>query len=342
MTLRVAVLGVGLMGAYHAEALTNRTSGAEVTVINDFSRERAQEVADSVGARVVSDPLEAIAADDVDAVVIATPGPAHEKQVLACLEAGKPVLCEKPLTTDAESALAIVTAEAELGVQLVQVGFMRRYDHEYAHLHGVVKSGELGAPLLLHCVHRNKATHPHFDSEMVVKDALVHEVDVTRFLFGEEITAVRILTPTPRSTTHENLRDPQFAIFETESGRMVDVEVFVNTGIAYEVRTEAVFERGSVLIGLGVGAVHKTAPGVWGGQVTADFRERFDQAYASQLQAWADQSRKAIATGNYVVNGPRAWDGYAAAAVCEAGVRALNSGERVAIELPDRASIPGA
>ncbi|MCW4352449.1 Gfo/Idh/MocA family oxidoreductase [Hoyosella sp. YIM 151337] len=342
MTLRVAVLGVGLMGTYHAETLANRTSGVAVTVINDFSPERAQEVAHSTGARVVSDPLEAIAADDVDAVVIATPGPAHEKQVLACLETGKPVLCEKPLTTDAESSLAIVKAEAELGKQLIQVGFMRRYDHEYAHLRGVVESGELGAPLLLHCAHRNKATHPHFDSEMVVKDALVHEVDVTRFLFGEEITAVRILTPAPVSTSHENLRDPQFAIFETESGRMVDVEVFVNTGIAYEVRTEAVFERGSVQIGLGMGAVHKTAPGVWGGPVTADFRERFDQAYASQLQAWADQSRKAIASGNYVVNGPRAWDGYAAAVVCEAGVRALNSGERVAIELPERASIPGA
>lgn len=342
MTLRVAVLGVGLMGTYHAETLANRTSGVEVTVINDFSPERAQEVAASVGARVANDPLEAIAADDVDAVVIATPGPVHEKQVLACLEAGKPVLCEKPLTTDAESSLAIVKAEAELGKQLIQVGFMRRYDHEYANLRTVVESGELGAPLLLHCAHRNKATHPHFDSEMVVKDALVHEVDVTRFLFGEEITAVRIFTPTSVSTTHESLRDPQFAIFETQSGRMVDVEVFVNTGIGYEVRTEAVFERGSIQIGLGVSAVRKSAPGVWGGTITADFKERFDQAYASQLQAWADQSRTSIETGKYVVSGPRAWDGYAAAVVCDAGVKALNTGERVAVELPDRSSIPGA
>ena len=51
------------------------------------------------GARVAADPLDAIADDDIDAILLATPGPTHEKQLLACLEQGKPVLCEKPLTT---------------------------------------------------------------------------------------------------------------------------------------------------------------------------------------------------------------------------------------------------
>ncbi|MDJ0112787.1 Gfo/Idh/MocA family oxidoreductase, partial [Rhodococcus erythropolis] len=129
--LRIAVLGVGIMGADHVDRITNKIGGARVTVVNDYSLARAEEIAAlTPGSRVVVDPFDAIAAEDVDAVVLATPGPTHEKQVLACLEAGKPVLCEKPLTTDADSSLAIVKAEAALGKKLIQVGFMRRFDHE--------------------------------------------------------------------------------------------------------------------------------------------------------------------------------------------------------------------
>src|SRR4051812_30432706 len=117
--LRIAVLGVGMMGADHVARITNTISGARVTVINDYLIEKAEQVASSVpGARVVGDPLDAIAADDVDAVLLATPGPVHEKQLLACLDHRKPVLCEKPLTTDVETSLEVVRREAELGTPL--------------------------------------------------------------------------------------------------------------------------------------------------------------------------------------------------------------------------------
>jgi myo-inositol 2-dehydrogenase / D-chiro-inositol 1-dehydrogenase len=98
--LRIAVLGVGMMGAFHVEALSRRVRGARVTVVNDFLADKAAEVAGPVGARVESDPIAAINDPDVDAVLIATPGDAHEEQVNACLDRGIPVLCEKPLTTD--------------------------------------------------------------------------------------------------------------------------------------------------------------------------------------------------------------------------------------------------
>ena len=126
--LRIAVLGVGMMGAFHADALSRRVRGARVTVVSDFSADRAAEVAAQVGARVEADPIAAINADDVDAVLIASPGAVHHEQVSACLARGIPVLCEKPLTTDVDSALALVQQEAALGRRLIQVGFMRRYD----------------------------------------------------------------------------------------------------------------------------------------------------------------------------------------------------------------------
>jgi myo-inositol 2-dehydrogenase/D-chiro-inositol 1-dehydrogenase len=330
--LRIAVLGVGMMGADHVARITSRISGARVAVVNDYLIEKAAELAATVpGTRVVNDPFDAIAADDVDAVLLATPGPTHEKQLLACLEHRKPVLCEKPLTTEVETSLEVVRREAELEKPLIQVGFMRRFDPEYRQLKALVDGGELGQPLVMHCVHRNPAVPPSFNSAMIVKDSLVHEVDVTRFLFGEEIASVQIIRPAANPAAPAGLQDPQIAIFQTASGRHVDVELFVTTGVAYEVRTEIVGELGSATIGLDVGLVRKSSPGVWGGRITPGFRERFGTAYDIEVQRWVDAVRSGVN-----VDGPTAWDGYAAAAVCAAGVRSLESGELVAVELAER------
>jgi myo-inositol 2-dehydrogenase/D-chiro-inositol 1-dehydrogenase len=327
-----------MMGADHVARITNTISGARVSVVNDYLTEKAEQVAASVpGARVVGDPLDAIAADDVDAVLLATPGPVHEKQLLACLDHRKPVLCEKPLTTDVETSLEVVRREAELGTPLIQVGFMRRFDPEYAALEALIDGGELGRPLVMHCVHRNAAVPPSFTSEMIVKDSLVHEVDVTRFLLGEEIASVQIIRPAANPGAPSGLQDPQIAIFTTTSGKHVDVEVFVTTAVAYEVRTEVVAEKGSAMIGLDVGLIRKTAPGVSGGRITADFRERFGTAYDLEVQRWVDAVRAGVN-----VDGPTAWDGYAAAAVCAAGVESLTSGLPTDVTMVDRASIPGA
>ncbi|MEE6164350.1 MULTISPECIES: Gfo/Idh/MocA family protein [unclassified Mycolicibacterium] len=340
--LRIAVLGVGIMGADHVERLASRISGARVTVVNDFLTEKAEAVAAGVpGCRAVGDPLDAIADPDVDAVVLATPGPTHDKQLLACLDHGKPVLCEKPLTTDVESSLEVVKREAELGRRLIQVGFMRRFDDEYMQLKALMDAGEFGQPLVLHCVHRNPAVPPSFDSSMVVKDSLVHEVDVTRFLFDEEIASIQIIKPATNPGAPQGIQDPQIAIMRTTSGKHIDVELFVTTGVAYEVRTELVGEKGSAFIGLDVGLIRKGAPGTWGGQITPGFRERFGRAYDTEFRRWVNAVAAGAGSGDYT-DGPTAWDGYAAAAVCAAGVESLQSGRPVDVSMVDRASIPGA
>jgi myo-inositol 2-dehydrogenase / D-chiro-inositol 1-dehydrogenase len=336
--LRVAVLGVGMMGADHVARIGSRIAGARVTVVNDFVTEKAEQLAATIpGCRAIADPLDAIADGEVDAVVLATPGTTHEKQLLACLEHGKPVMCEKPLTTDVATSLEVVKREAELGKRLIQVGFMRRFDAEYVQLKALLTDGALGTPLVMHCVHRNAEVPPNFDSSMIVKDSLVHEVDVTRFLFDEEITSIQVIKPAANPHAPQGLQDPQIAIFQTASGKHVDVEVFVTTGVAYEVRTEVVGEGGSAMIGLDVGLVRKSAPGHWGGQITPSFKERFGLAYDVEIQRWVDAVRSGVN-----VDGPGAWDGYAAAAVCAAGVASLESGLPVAVEMVSRDSITGA
>ena len=272
--LRVAVLGVGMMGADHVARLHSRISGAEVVVVSDAFTEKAEQVAAEVpGCRVVADPLAAIADPDVDAVVIASPGQFHEAQVLACIERGIPVLCEKPLTMDAESSLALVRAEdayaARTGRRLVQVGFMRRFDPEYAQLRALIASGQLGEPLVVHCAHRNAAVPPHFTSELMISDSVVHEVDVARFLLDEEIAAVTVLRPKATRHAVAGQSDPLLVLFEMTSGRIVDVECFVSTGVAYEVRTEVVAEDGSAEV-TRVRAFHVTDSDI--ARIASDYR----------------------------------------------------------------------
>lgn len=316
--LRVGVIGVGVMGADHAERLAVRTEGARLVAVADPDVARARQLGDRLGARSGADALELVAADDVDAVVIASPGAAHEEQVLACLTAGKPVLCEKPLTLDADSSLRLVRAERDLGRRLVQVGFMRRFDPEFASLRESLVAGRLGRLLLLHNIHRNLAApNERFRSEMTVLDSLVHEVDVARFLFGEEVASIQVLSPAATSAAPAGVVDPQVAIFTMAGGGVVTNEVFINSGVGYEVRTEAVGETGSVTVG------------TWEGTVPRDYRTRFAAAYDREVQAWVDANLR----GEVV--GPSMWDGYAASVVTTAGVESLRSGERVTVQLAD-------
>ena len=338
--LRIGVIGVGMMGADHAERVVNRVAGARLVAVSDPDTARAADLAAAFdGVRSVGDPLDLIADPEVDAVVIASPGFVHEEQVLACLEHGKYALCEKPLTMDSESSLRLVEAEAKGGRPLVQVGFMRRFDPEYAQMKSMLDSGQLGRTLLLHNTHRNKTVPKSFRSEMIVRDSLVHEVDVARFIFGEEITEITVLAGTPTGVAAEGVLDPQVSLFRMAGGGLVTSEVFVNCRVGYEVRCEAVAERGTVTAGRNSTGIYSTVAdehgGYWGGQVPPDFRVRFARAYDLEVQAWVDASRR----GEVV--GPTSWDGYAATAVCTAGMESLATGQPVRVDLADRAAVLG-
>ncbi|WP_151482878.1 Gfo/Idh/MocA family protein [Streptomyces albicerus] len=329
-TLGVAVIGTGKMGADHVRRLNEVTSGARVAAVVDVDAERVKRIADGIeGCSAHTDPSAAMAADGVDAVLIASPGPAHEAALLTAFEYDLPVLCEKPLTPGSVSALRVLEAEQKLGHRRVQVGFMRRYDTEYAKLKSLLATGQLGRPLMLHNRHRNVATPPGFTSAMLINDSVVHEMDITRWLLEQEITAVTVLKPTPSGNAPEGLQDPQFVLFETDGGAVVDVEINVNCGFGYQVQAEVVCERGTARIGDGHALVTNMA-GRWGGTIAQDFVERFEDAYDRQMQAWVDATRRGEVTG------PSAWDGYATAAVCEAGVRAQTEGGRVEVELIER------
>ncbi|MFH8368827.1 Gfo/Idh/MocA family protein [Streptomyces sp. NPDC018031] len=332
-TLGVAVVGTGRMGADHVRRIHEVTSGARVAAVVDVDAERVEAVARSVGGcAAYTDPAAAMASAEVDAVLVASPGPAHEAALLEAFRRDLPVLCEKPLTPDAASALRVLEAEQRLGHRRVQVGFMRRYDPEFGRLKALLAGGGLGRPLLLHCRHRNASVPSFFTEQMLINDSVVHEMDQTRWLLEQEITSVTVLRPRPSGHAPAGIGDPQLVVFETDGGVLVDVEIFATCGFGYQVQAEAVCERGTARVGDAHGMLVNQA-GRWGGEIAQDFTVRFREAYDRQVQAWVD------ATLRGTVEGPSAWDGYAAAAVCEAGVRAQATGERVAVELVERPAL---
>jgi myo-inositol 2-dehydrogenase/D-chiro-inositol 1-dehydrogenase len=316
MTLRVGVIGTGAMGSAHVRTL--RTIGdAAVVAVSDVQLDRAREAAD--GARVVEAAEDLITASDVDAVVIAAPDEAHESLVLACLDAGKPVLCEKPLAATVEGCRRIVEREVALGRRLVQVGYMRRFDPAYAELKRTLRDGRVGAPLMLHCAHRNAVAMPWFTPEMPILNSAVHEFDVIRWLLSDDIARVSVFTPRSSSLAAAGLSDPRLLVVETTGGVLADIEIFVNAQYGYDVRCELVGETDTAQL--------TPMP------VVQDFRDRFADAYRRQLRAWV------TAAGTGGACGAGAWDGYAAGVTAETCLQAAEERRTVAVTMPVRPAL---
>ena len=199
------------MGADHARKLARVVSGSELVAVTDFDAGVAGAVAGELGARVHDDGVELIDDPGVDAVVIATRDDTHADLVLAALRAGKPVICEKPLAPTADQCREVVAAQAALKnpVDLVTVGFMRRFDPPYVALRDRVLSGGLGAPLMAHCVSRTVHTYPRGDSSSSITQSAIHELDIVPWLLDSPI--VEVSWQHGWSSAHSAGRqDPQF------------------------------------------------------------------------------------------------------------------------------------
>jgi myo-inositol 2-dehydrogenase/D-chiro-inositol 1-dehydrogenase len=331
VSVRVGIIGVGVMGADHARILASQVPGAIIQALYDADPTRANAIADETGARTVVPDAAALIGDAaVDAVLVASPDRTHKDLVLACIAARKPVLCEKPLAPTAVECLEVIAAESKPGRQLVQIGYMRRFDPAYVEMKSSVLSGRLGSPLMFHCIHRNMSAPSWFDSKMAISNSAVHEFDIARWVLDAELTGIQVFRP--KAAKLDSPGAPVFLVLETSKGQLVNIEVFNDAAYGYDVRGELVCETGTISLRAPVHTETNVSL-THGIAYPADWRPRFADAYRLQAQAWVG----AIESGRAV--GATAWDGYAAAAVAEAGLQSLAEGRAAAIRLVEQPAI---
>jgi myo-inositol 2-dehydrogenase/D-chiro-inositol 1-dehydrogenase len=332
VTLNIGVIGVGMIGQDHIRRLTHVLSGARVAAVTDVDLDRAKSVAENLAnAKVSQTGEELIADDDVDAVVIASWGGTHEQYALAGIAAGKQVFCEKPLATTRQACENILEAEQKAGKRLLMVGFMRRYDDAYRAMKAALSGGEIGEPLVYYSGHRNPSVISG-TTEGVLVDTCVHDIDVARFLFDTEVTAVEVFSPRRSKLASEGMQDPVLVHLELANDMLVVIEAAVNVAYGYDIRGEVLGETGTIELAESSPIVVKKE-GRHAGSVPADWRERFLRAYDVEFQEWIN----AVAAGSST--GPSSWDGYAAAVVTDACVEAYRTGRKTPVSLPERPAL---
>lgn len=325
MTIRVGVIGTGIMGADHANTLHRLVSGAQVSLVADVDLGRAQRVADELpGVQAVADGLALIDDDRVDAIVIASHDSTHAALALAAIAAGKPAMCEKPLAPTVAECRQVVDAEAAAigaGMPLISLGFMRRFDPGYVQMKQALGDGGNGAPLVVHCISRGVSSAPGASDISSVTGSAIHEFDVLPWLLGSPMTEVS--WHAPRSSRFaEGFTDPQVMLLRTANGTLSTLEVFLNARYGYDVRCEVVCEEGT----LGLVEPARMVSDSRRARSVAypdDWRPRFADAYRLELQAWID----AVRTGSPSPLASAA-DGLRAALVADAVIASMQDGGR--------------
>jgi myo-inositol 2-dehydrogenase / D-chiro-inositol 1-dehydrogenase len=297
--LRVCVVGAGKMGADHIERLTRRIAGAEVSVVVDADISRAKKAVEAIPS--------AVAVSDI--------GQALDRgDVNAVLIATPGFLHRDMLLQVREQDLPILcekplTPDAPSSWEILEA------------------EQRLGKKRIQVGFMRR------FDAEYQRLRAIITSGDLGELLM---LHCSHRVPETPHDFTNEMLINDavvhEFDVLEIENGVLADVEIFVNTKFGYQVATQAVFEEGIVNIGEDGGPYVRSA-GRWGGEITPTFVERFGRAFDTEVQRWVNAAK----IGE--VGGPTAWDGYATAACCEAGVAAQKSGEKVDVSLKTKPSI---
>jgi myo-inositol 2-dehydrogenase / D-chiro-inositol 1-dehydrogenase len=315
MTVRIGLIGAGIMGSDHARIFATQIPGVTLQYICDADANRLKTIANETGAKhTATDPLAVINSKDVDAIVIASPDETHAPLTLAAIALGKPVLCEKPLSPSSAECLNVIAAEVKIGKRLAQIGFMRRFDPSYVEMKSILKSDALGAPLMMHNFHRNVSAPSNFTGQMAISNSAPHEFDIARWVLETEYKSINVFRPKLADPTKTGA--PVFMVLETVAGQLVNIEINNNAAYGYDVSGELVGEKGTVSLQNNNHSLTRVnlKQNI---NFPADWRPRFAEAYRLQNAAWIIS----IQTGTPA--GASAWDGYAATLVAEAGVQSL-------------------
>lgn len=332
MTLSVGLIGYGRIGAMHADLLSRLVDGAELTVVYEAVAERARRAVLDLGVRTVEDDV-ALFESGIDAVAICSSTPTHPRYIKMAAAAGIAAFCEKPISLDLGEAASAVEAAESAGIALV-IGFNRRLDPAHrAVRHGIAR-GEIGEPWQVLIISRDPQPPPAEYLRVsggLFRDMTIHDLDMARYLLGEEVVEVNVTAAglvIPEAAELGDV-DAAFVALRYQSGALGLIVNCRAAAYGYEQRIEVNGSKGQ-LSSVDPPLRHTrlaTTAGYSTPVIHHFFIERYQESYLSQWREFLAVARgeeSPAATGR---------DGYAALALAEAAQRSHEGGCPVRVDL---------
>ncbi len=325
--LRFGLLGGGRIGKIHGGNIA-ASGAAKLVAVADAVPEAARGLAEATGAevRAVEDIIKA---GDIDAILVATPTDTHSDLIEAGARAGKAVFCEKPVDMDASRIEACLKVVDAAGAPLM-IGFNRRFDPNFAALKARLDAGAIGAVEMVTIISRDPAPPPVSYVERsggLFRDMMIHDLDMARFLLGEEpveVHAVGSVLVDPAIGTAGDV-DTAMVMLKTASGKLCQISNSRRAVYGYDQRIEVHGSDGM----LRADNIHETTVEMAGqAGFTRDpvqnfFLERYAAAYRDELAAFI----AAVAAGKAPT--PSGRDGLMAQRLADAATEAARSGNTV-------------
>ena len=253
--IKIAILGCGMIGDIHASAILELSDICELWAICDVNPVRAEEYGKKYNTRAYSDYAQMLKESEIDAISICTPSGMHADQSIAALEAGKHVLCEKPLALCAADAQRVCDAEKKAG-KLVSVVFQTRYEKDIRELRRVIADGRLGQLVFCDLYMKYWRDPSYFaqspwrgtfamDGGGALMNQGIHGIDIMHYLCG----APRLLTAKVKTLVHSiETEDTAVAAVEYPSGALGVIQASTSANPGFDRRIEIHGSRGYATI----------------------------------------------------------------------------------------------
>jgi myo-inositol 2-dehydrogenase/D-chiro-inositol 1-dehydrogenase len=295
--IRIAVVGVGWMGRFHATSVAERVPGLVLEAIADPDRATAEALARRLGiTKVTADAATVFADPAVDAVIIASPPRLHPAQMSDASAAGKAVFCEKPAALTLPDLDAALVEVGQVGTPL-QIGFNRRYDAAFSRAYRLVREGAVGTPQLMRSLTRDPAPLDPgtIKPNAIFIETLIHDFDILNWFNNTaralDVRAVAGALIRP-DCADAGLLDTAIVTVRYDNGALATAEASLQTSYGYDVRLEVFGGEGMVTAG---GAPQPDTWRVGPGGATAGTGqlnvELFRDAYVAELIDFRDLVR---------------------------------------------------
>ena len=293
-TAGIGLIGCGRIGQLHARLLAGGVDGLLLAAVCDVVPAAASALASELGVPTAADPGELMARADVDAVAICSPTETHVDLVVAAVEAGLPVFCEKPISLDVAEADRAVEAAAAAGIA-VQMGFNRRFDPSHRAVAEAARSGEVGDVHLVRITSRDPAPPPHDYVKVsggIFADMMIHDLDMARFVVGAEVESVFAAGAVRIDPVIGELGDwdTATALLTHADGTITSIDNSRQAVYGYDQRVEAFGSAGAVASQnpLEHTAVRYGPSGPAAAPLPWFFTERYAESYRAEWAAFAD------------------------------------------------------